>query len=95
MGRGGGLRLGFQIGEIRLAEGALNDLEMEGQIRSEFRVECIEQETTQLLAAGACQARPVPDRSQGVELPVGAVLADFLELGTKLGGIAQSLFHPG
>ena len=61
MGRGSGLRLRFQVGEIGLTEGALNNLEVEGQIRSQFGVERIEQETTQLLAVGACQARAVPD----------------------------------
>ena len=95
MGCGSGLRLRFQVGEIGLAEGALDNLEVEGQIRSQFGVERIEQETTQLLAVGACQACAVPDSPESVKLSVGAFLADFLKLGPKRGGIAQSLFHPG
>ena len=92
---GSGLRLGLQVGEIGLTEGALDDLEVEGQVRGQLGVECIEQEAAQLLAAGAGQAGAEPDGTQGVELAVGSVLADFFKLAAQLGRVAQGLLHPG
>ena len=92
---GGGLRLGLQVGEIGLTEGALDDLEVKGQVRGQLGVERIEQEASQLLAAGAGQARAEPDRTQGVQLAVGSVLADFFEPAAQLGRVAQGLLHSG
>ena len=93
-GGGGGLRLHLQIVEVGFAERALDDLDVKRQVRGQLGVECFEQVAAQLLAAGAGQPRAVPDRAQGVQLAVGAVLADIFESGAKLGRVAQRLLDP-
>ena len=91
---GGGLGLDLQVVEVGLAEGALDDFEVEGQVGGELGVERIEQEASQLLAAGAGQAGTMPDGAQGVQVTVGPVLTHILEPGAKLGRVAQGFFHP-
>ena len=92
---GGGLRrLGLQVGEVRLAERALDDFEVELQVAGEVGVEGVEQEAAELLAGRAGQAAAAPDRAQGVQVGVAAVLADVLEPGAELGRVAQRLLDP-
>ena len=64
------------------------------QVRGQLGVEGVEQVAAELLAAGAGQPGAVPDRAQGVELAVLAVLADVLELGAELGRVAEGLLDP-
>ena len=95
MSGGRGLRLDLQVGEVGLAERALDHLEVEPEVRGQLGVEGIEQEAAQLLAAGAGQAGAMPDGAQGVELAVGPVLADVLQPGAELGRVAKGLLDPG
>jgi hypothetical protein len=85
LGGGGGLRLDLQVGEVGLTEGALDNIEVELQVRGQRGIHGIEQETAELLATRAGQAGTVPDRAQGVELAIGSVLANVLEPGSQLG----------
>ena len=45
----------LQVSEIGLTERTLDDFEMKRQVRGQLRLECIEQETPQLLPAGTGQ----------------------------------------
>ena len=90
-----GLGLGLEVGEVGLAEGALDDLEVELEVGGQVGVEGVEQVAAELLAARAGQPGAVPDGAQGVELAVAAVLADVLEPGAELGRVAQGLLDPG
>ena len=60
-GGGRGLRLTFEVGEIGLAERALDDFDMEDEIVGEVGFEDIEKKAAELLAARAGQAGASPD----------------------------------
>src|SRR5262249_58837537 len=77
------------------AKGALDDHEVELQVRGQLRVQSIEQVAAELLATGTGQAGPVPDGAQDVDPTVGPAVADVLEPRAELGGVAEGLLHPG
>src|SRR4051812_37768840 len=71
--RGGLCRLGMQVGEVRLAEGALDHLEVELQVTSQVGIESVKQIATELLTRRAGEPSSAPDRSQCVQVGIAAV----------------------
>src|SRR6476469_3928256 len=95
LGGGGGLScLGFEVGQVGLAEGTLDDVDVEGDVGTEIGVEGVEEEAPELLAVRAGEAAAAPDRTQGVESGIAAVLADVFKAGAELGRVAQRLLDP-
>src|SRR5258708_20438713 len=76
---GGGLGLALEVGEVGLAERALDDLDVEPQVRGEVGVEGVEQEAPELLAARPGQARAAPDRTEGAGADILPPLAAHLQ----------------
>src|SRR5262245_41195636 len=83
--RGRGLGgAGLQVGEVGLAEGAFDDVEVERQVGGQLGVHGVEQVAAQLLAGRAGQTLPAPDGAQGVQAGLAPVLAHVLEPGAEL-----------
>src|SRR5262245_19322754 len=87
-------RLAPEVREVRATDRAADDVEVEGQIVRIRGVERIEEVAAQLLARGAGQAAAPPDGTQSVQGGVAAVLADVLEPGPQLRGVAEGLLDP-
>ena len=81
LSRGDSLR--SQIGEVRLAEGALDDLDMKRDVRGEVGGESFEQIAAKLLTAWAGQAAPTPDGPECVEPRIRPVVPNVLEPGPE------------
>src|SRR4051812_45548438 len=87
--------LGLEVVEVGLAEGAADDVEVEGDVGRQGGVEGVEQGAAELLAGRAGEAAPPPDGPEGVQAGVASVLADVLEPGAELGRLAQRLLDAG
>src|SRR5271157_3065995 len=84
----------LEVSEVGLAVRAFNHVDVELDVRSQFRIEGVEQVAAKLLAGRAGQPGAVPDTPQRVKLEVLAIAADLLEPGAKIGRVAEGLFHP-
>src|SRR5271166_6970403 len=84
----------LEVSEVGLAVRAFNHVDVELDVRSQLRIEGVEQVAAKLLAAWAGQPSAAPDAPQRVKLEVLAVAADILKPGAKIGRVAEGLFHP-
>src|SRR5271157_5191444 len=84
----------LEVSEVGLAVRAFNHVDVELDVRGQFRIKGVEQVAAKLLAAWAGQPSAAPDAPQRVKLEVLAVAADILKPGAKIGRVAEGLFHP-
>src|SRR5262245_36428657 len=71
LGGGGVAVLVLEVGEVRLAVGAIDHLEVKSQVRLERRIERVEEIAAELLARGTAEAMAAPD---GAERMLAAIL---------------------